>query len=148
MECQQEVWIGNFPVTEFKYMGSTLQSNGDMTIWVNKSTRCGWNNWRKISVSHATWGYHHVMLMERFTRGLFNQLCCTRWRHCWWRAPTWRNWKGQRWRCVDGPTLRDRVRNDNIRERLKEENITERCRKMKLRWFGHAKRRYQETIGR
>ena len=36
-------------VTEFKYLGSTLQSDGDMNAEVNKSTQCGWNNWRKMS---------------------------------------------------------------------------------------------------
>ena len=40
------------------------------------------------------------------------------------------------------------MRNDNIRERLKVENITERCRKARLRWFGHMKRRYQEYVER
>ena len=36
-------------VTEFKYLGSTLQSDGDMTTEINKRNRCGWNNWRKMS---------------------------------------------------------------------------------------------------
>ena len=36
-------------VTEFKYLGSTLQSDGDMNADVNKRTQCGWNNGRKMS---------------------------------------------------------------------------------------------------
>ena len=36
-------------VTEFKYMGSTMQSDGDMSTEVKKRTQCGWNNWRKMS---------------------------------------------------------------------------------------------------
>ena len=32
-------------VTEFKYRGSTLQSDGDMSTEINKRTQCGWNNW-------------------------------------------------------------------------------------------------------
>ena len=36
-------------VTEFKYLGSTLQSDGDMNTELNKKTQCGWNNWRKMS---------------------------------------------------------------------------------------------------
>ena len=36
-------------VTEFKYLGSTLQSDGDKSTEVNKRTQCGWNNWRKMS---------------------------------------------------------------------------------------------------
>ena len=30
-------------------MGSTLQSDGDMSTEVNKRTPCGWNNWRNMS---------------------------------------------------------------------------------------------------
>ena len=50
------------------------------------------------------------------------------------------------WAC--GHTLRDQVRNENIKERLKVESIAERCRKARLRWFGHAKRRDQDYVGR
>ena len=46
------------------------------------------------------------------------------------------------WAC--GHTLRDHVRNGIIWEILKVENTTERCRKARLRWFGHVKRRDQE----
>ena len=31
-------------VTELKYLGSTLQSDGDMSTEVKKRTQCGWNN--------------------------------------------------------------------------------------------------------
>ena len=41
------------------------------------------------------------------------------------------------------------MRNDDIRERLEVENITERCRKARLRWFGHVKRRdHYDYVGR
>ena len=51
-----------------------------------------------------------------------------------------------RWAC--GHMLRDHVRNDDIRERLKVESIAERCRKARLGWFGHVKRRDQDYLGR
>ena len=51
-----------------------------------------------------------------------------------------------RWAC--GHTLRDHVRNDNTMEILKVESITERCRKARLMWFGHVKRREHEYVGR
>ena len=44
-----------------------------------------------------------------------------------------------RWACSQ--TLRDHVRNENIREILKVGSIRERCRKARLGWFGHEKRR-------
>ena len=51
-----------------------------------------------------------------------------------------------RWAC--GHTLTYHVRNDDIRERLDVGNITEMCRKARLRWFDHVKRRDQEYVGR
>ena len=36
------------PLTEFKYLGSTLQSDGDMNTEVNMRAHCGWSNWRKM----------------------------------------------------------------------------------------------------
>ena len=51
-----------------------------------------------------------------------------------------------RWAC--GHTLRDHVRNENIKERLKVESIADRCRKARLRWVGHVKRRDQDYLGR
>ena len=36
-------------VTEFKYLGSTLQSDGGTSAEITKRTQCGWNNWRKMS---------------------------------------------------------------------------------------------------
>ena len=47
-----------------------------------------------------------------------------------------------------GHTLRYHVRNDDIREKLKVENITERCRKARLGWFDHVKRRDHDYVGR
>ena len=36
-------------VTEFKYMGSTLQSDGDMIpTEVTNRTQCGYNNWSQM----------------------------------------------------------------------------------------------------
>ena len=51
-----------------------------------------------------------------------------------------------RWAC--GHTLRDHVRNENFKERLKVESTTERCRKARLRWFVHVKRRDHYYVGR
>ena len=51
-----------------------------------------------------------------------------------------------RWAC--GKTRRDRERNENIRERMKVTNIGVRCRRARLRWFGHVKRREESYVGR
>ena len=36
-------------VTEFNYLGSALQSDGDMNAETNEGPQCGWHNWRKMS---------------------------------------------------------------------------------------------------
>ena len=36
-------------VTEFKYLGSTLQSDGGPSTEISKRTQCGWNTWRKMA---------------------------------------------------------------------------------------------------
>ena len=60
-------------------------------------------------------------------------------------------------RWARGHTLRDHVRNENTKERLKVKSIilstfnlciAERCRKARLRWVGHVKRRDQDYLGR
>jgi len=51
-----------------------------------------------------------------------------------------------RWAC--SKTRRDIERNRNIRERMKVTNIGVRCRRARLRWFGHVKRREESYVGR
>ena len=73
-------------VAEIKYLGSTLQSDGDMSTETNKRTQSGCNNWWKMSgvvcdksvPPHAK-GNTHKMIV---------QLCCTAGRQCQSLAPT------------------------------------------------------------
>ena len=61
-------------VTEFKYLGSTLQSDGDMSTEINKRTQCGWNNWRNMpGVLDATREYHHKKNWSEFSEGSIQQ---------------------------------------------------------------------------
>ena len=137
-------------VTEFKYLGSTLQSDGDMTAEINKRNQCGWNNWRKMSgvlcdkrvPPHVKGTIHNTIGQRAMLYGMeavpvtsshVKKLEVTEMKMC-------------RWAC--GHTLRYHVRNDDISKKLKEENITERCRKARLRWFGHVNRRDQKYVGR
>ena len=51
-----------------------------------------------------------------------------------------------RWPC--DVTRIDRVRNEDIKERMGVTNIGVRCRRARLRWFGHVKRREENYVGR
>ena len=137
-------------VPEFKYLGSTLQSDGAMSSQINKRTQCGWNNWRKMSgvlcdkrvPSHVK-GKIHKMIVQPATLCAMETVPATS-SHVKKLEVT--DMKMCRWTC--GHTLRDHVRNENIKERLKVESIAERCRKARLGWFGHVKRRDQDYVGR
>ena len=136
-------------VTEYKYMGNTLQRDGDMSTEINKRTQCGWNNWRKMSgvlcdksvpPPHVKGKINKMIVQPAMMYGMetmpvtsshVKKLEVTEMRMC-------------RWTC--GHTLRDDVRNENIKDTLRVESITERCRKARLRWFGHVKRRDQDYV--
>ena len=137
-------------VTEFKYLGSTLQSDGDLTTEINKRSQYGWNNWRKMSgilcdkrvQPHVKGKIHKTIVQPAMVYGMetvlvtsshVKKLEVTEMKMC---------------RRAFGHTQRYHVRNDDIRKQLKVENITERCTKARLRWFGHVKRRDQEYVGR
>ena len=124
--------------TGHRILGSTLQSDG------------GWNNWRKMSgvlsdkrvPPHVKGKINKMIVQPAMLYGMetvpvtsshVKKLEVTEMKMC-------------RWAC--GHTLRDHVRNENINERLKVESIPERCRKARLRWVGHVKRRDQDYLGR
>ena len=137
------------PNSSRSYLGSTMQSDGDIITEINKRTQCRWNNWRKRSgvlcdkgvPTHFKGKIHKMIIQPAMlywmetvpvTSSHVKKLEVAEMKMC-------------RWAC--GHTLRDHVRNENIKERLKVESITERCRKARLRWFGHVKRRDQDYVG-
>ena len=130
--------------------GKHPESDGGMSTEINKRTQCGWNNWRKMSgvlcdkrvPLHVKGKINKMILLPAILYGMetvpvtsshVKKLEVTEMKMC-------------RWAC--GHTLRDHVRNENIKERLKVESIAERCRKVRLRWVGHVKRRDQDYLGR
>ena len=137
-------------VTEFKYLGTTLHSDGDMSTEINKRTQCGWNKWGKMSgvlcdkrVPPHGKGKMHKMIVQPamvhgmetvpVTRSHVKKVEVTEMKMCSWAC---------------GHTLRGHVRDENIKERPKVESIVEGCRKARLGWFGHVKRRDQDYVGR
>ena len=136
--------------TGHRILGSTLQSDGRMSTEINKRTQCGWNNWRKMSgvlcdrrvPPHEKRKINKMIVQQAMLYGMetvpvtsshVKKLEVTEMKMC-------------RWAC--GHTLRDHVGNENTKERLKVESIAERCRKARLSWVGHVKRRDQDYLGR
>ena len=136
-------------VTEFKYMGSTLQSDGDMSTEINKRTQCGWNNWMKMS-SVLCDKRVSPRVKEKSTRLSFIQICCTGWRQCQSLSSHMKkleviDMKMCRWECDH--TLSDHERNENISERLNVDSITE-VQESKTDVVWPRKRRDQDYVGR
>ena len=121
-----------------------------MSAEITKRTQCGWNNWRKMSgvlcdkrvPPHVNGKIHKMIVQPAMLYGMetvpvtssqVKKLEVTEMKMC-------------RWAC--GHTLKDHVRNENIKERLKVDSIAEMCRKARLRWFGHVKKRDQDYVGR
>ena len=137
-------------VTEFKYLRSTLHSDGGMSTEITKRTQCGWNNWRRMSVvicdkrvpPHVKGNIHKMIAQPAMMYGMETVPVTSS--NMKKREVT--EMKMCRWAC--GHTRRDHARNYNIKERLKVESIIERGRKARLRWVGHVKRRDQDYVGR
>ena len=111
---------------------------------------CGWNNWRKMAgvlydkrvPQHVKGKIHKMIVQPAMLYGMetvpvtsshVKKLEVTDMKMC---------------RRASGHTRRNHVRNKTSRKRQKVESITERCRKARLRWFGHVKRRDQDYVGR
>ena len=105
-----------------------------MSVELNKRTRCGWHNWRKMSAvlcdkriglpPHCK-GYIHNMIVQPATLYGMGTVPMTSF-HVNKREVTEMKMMHGHAESVCGHTLRDHVRNDNSRDRLEVENITER----------------------
>ena len=140
---------------QYKYIDKRKISNINGNLFyfnesLNKRTQCGWNNWRKISgvlcdkrvPPHVKGMIHKMIVQPAMLYGVETVLVTSS--QVKKREVT--DMKMCRWACSH--TLRDHVRNENIKEGLKVASITERCRKARLRWFGHVRRRDQDYVGR
>ncbi|KAK3532054.1 hypothetical protein QTP86_003542 [Hemibagrus guttatus] len=130
-------------VQEFKYLGSTVQSNGECGKEVKKRVQAGWNGWRKVSgvlcdrkisarikgkvyktvVRPAMlYGLETVSLRKRQD----SELEVAELKMVWFSL---------------GVTRLDRIRNEYIRGTAHVGRLGDKVREDRLRWFGHVQRR-------
>uniref|UniRef100_A0A3B3BTI6 ribonuclease H n=1 Tax=Oryzias melastigma TaxID=30732 RepID=A0A3B3BTI6_ORYME len=137
-------------VEEFKYLGSTVQSNGECGKEVKRRVQAGWNGWRKVSgvmcdrrVSAQMKGkvYKTVvrpaMLFGLETVGLKKR-----------QEAELEVAEMKMLRFSLGVTRMDRIRNEYIRGTAHVRGFGDKVREARLRWFGHVQRRDSEYIGR
>ncbi|KAK3544420.1 hypothetical protein QTP86_011158 [Hemibagrus guttatus] len=137
-------------VQEFKYLGSTVQSNGECGKEVKKRVQAGWNGWRKV------WG---VLCERKISARIKGKVYRTVVRPAMlYGLETVSLRKRQEselevaelkmLRFSLGVTRLDRVRNEYIRGTAHVGRLGDKVREARLRWFGHVQRRESEYIGR
>ncbi|KAK3561899.1 hypothetical protein QTP86_017968 [Hemibagrus guttatus] len=134
-------------VQEFKYLGSTVQSNGECGKEVKKRVQAGWNGWRKV------WG---VLCDRKISARIKGKVYRTVVRAAMlYGLETVSLRKRQEselevaelkmLRFSLGVTRLDRIRNEYIRGTAHVGRLGDKVREARLRWFGHVQRRESRT---
>ncbi|MCI4382152.1 hypothetical protein PGIGA_G00260540 [Pangasianodon gigas] len=137
-------------VQEFKYLGSTVQSNGECEKEVKKRVQAGWNGWRKVSgvlcdrkISARIKGkVYKTVVRPAMLYGLETVSLRKR------QESELEVAELKMLRFSLGVTRLDRLRNEYIRGTAHVGRLGDKVREARLRWFGHVQRRESEYIGR
>ncbi|KAK3511348.1 hypothetical protein QTP70_004529 [Hemibagrus guttatus] len=137
-------------VQEFKYLGSTVQSNGECGKEVKKRVQAGWNGWRKVSgvlcdqkISARIKGkVYRTVVRPAMLYGLETVSLRKR------QESELEVAELKMFRFSLGVTRLDRIRNEYIRGTAHVGRLGDKVREARLRWFGHVQRRDSEYIGR
>ncbi|KAK3552523.1 hypothetical protein QTP86_013248 [Hemibagrus guttatus] len=137
-------------IQEFKYLGSTVQSNGECGKEVKKRVQAGWNGWRKVSgvlcdrkISARIKGkVYRTVVRTAILYGLETVSLRKR------QESELEVAELKMLRFSLGVTRLDRIRNEYIRGTAHVGRLGDKVREDRLRWFGHVQRRESEYIGR
>ncbi|KAK3533009.1 hypothetical protein QTP70_006242 [Hemibagrus guttatus] len=130
-------------VQEFKYLGSTVQSNGECGKEVKKRVQAGWNGWRKVSgvlcdrkISARIKGkVYRTVVRPAMLYGLETVSLRKR------QESELKVAELKMLRFSLGVTRLDRIRNEYIRGTAHVGRLGDKVREARLRWFGHVQRR-------
>ncbi|KAK3546267.1 hypothetical protein QTP70_025606, partial [Hemibagrus guttatus] len=133
-------------VQEFKYLGSTVQSNGECGKEVKKRVQAGWNEWRKVSgvlcdrkISARIKGkVYRTVVRPAMLYGLETVSLRKR------QESELEVAELKMLRFSLGVTRLDRIRNEYIRGTAHVGRLGDKVREARLRWFGHVQRRDTE----
>ncbi|KAK3511140.1 hypothetical protein QTP70_032093 [Hemibagrus guttatus] len=128
---------------EFKYLGSTVQSNGECGKEVKKRVQAGWNGWRKVSgvlcerkISARIKGkVYRTVVRPAMLYGLETVSLRKR------QESELEVAELKMLRFSLGVTRLDRIRNEYIRGTAHVGRLGDKVREARLRWFGHVQRR-------
>ncbi|KAK3566156.1 hypothetical protein QTP86_028452, partial [Hemibagrus guttatus] len=130
-------------VQEFKYLGSTVQSNGECGKEVKERVQAGWNGWRKVSgvlcdqkISARIKGkVYRTVVRPAMLYGLETVSLMKR------QESELEVAELKMLRFSLGVTRLDRIRNEYIRGTAHVGRLGDKVREARLRWFGHVQRR-------
>ncbi|KAK3550968.1 hypothetical protein QTP70_011474 [Hemibagrus guttatus] len=130
-------------VQEFKYLGSTVQSNGECGKEVKKRVQAGWNGWRKVlgvlcdrKISARIKGkVYRTVVRLAILYGLETVSLRKR------QESELEVAELKMLRFSLGVTGLDRIRNEYIRGTVHVGRLGDKVREARLRWFGHVQRR-------
>ncbi|KAK3565550.1 hypothetical protein QTP86_011915 [Hemibagrus guttatus] len=135
-------------VQEFKYLGSTVQSNGECGKEVKKRVQAGWNGWRKVSgvlcdrkISARIKGkVYRTVVRPAMLYGLETVSLRKR------QDSELEVAELKMLRFSLGVTRLDRIRNEFIRGTAHVGRLGDKVREARLRWFGHVQRREMQVL--
>ncbi|XP_061621461.1 uncharacterized protein LOC133474126 [Phyllopteryx taeniolatus] len=137
-------------VEDFKYLGSTVQSNGECGQEVKKRVQAGWNGWRKVSgvlcdrrVSARMKGKVYKTVVRPAMMYGLETVALKRKQEAELEVA-----EMKMLRFALGVTRLDKIRNELIRGTAKVRCFGDKVRESRLQWFGHVQRRESEYIGR
>ncbi|KAK3528551.1 hypothetical protein QTP70_002791 [Hemibagrus guttatus] len=130
-------------VQEFKYLGSTVQSNGECGKEVKKRVQAGWNGWRKVSgvlcdrkiSARIKAKVYRTVVRPAMLYGLETVSLRKR------QESELEVAELKMLRFSLGVTRLDRIRNEYIRGTAHVVRLGDKVREARLRWFGHVQRR-------
>ena len=137
-------------VEDFKYMGSTVQNNGECGREVKKRLQAGWNCWRRMSgvicdmlvPARVQWKVYKVAVRPTMLYGL-ETVALTKRQEADMEVADWKML-----RFSLGVTGIDKIRNEYIRGTAQVGRFGEKTREARLRWYGHVLRKDDGYIGR
>uniref|UniRef100_A0A8C4NFF6 ribonuclease H n=1 Tax=Eptatretus burgeri TaxID=7764 RepID=A0A8C4NFF6_EPTBU len=144
----QGVEVGK--VDGFKYLGSTVQSNGECGREVKKRVQAGWSGWRRVAgvicdrrgAARVKGKVYKTVVRPAMLYGL-EAVARTKRQEAELEVA-----ELKMLRFSLGVTRMDRIRNEYIRGTAQVGRFGDKVREARLRWFGHVHRREAEYIGR
>ena len=137
-------------VEEFKYLGSTVQSNGECGREVNMRVQAGCNGWRRISgvicdrsvQARVKGKVYKVAVRPAMVYGLETVALTKR------QEAEMEVAELKMLRFPLGVTIMYKIKNEYIRGTAQVGKFGEKTREARLRWYGHLRRKYDGYIGR